>query len=32
MSCDQKVMKLLPTVEKFPMDFYEGVVFTAEIW
>ena len=24
--------EVLPTVEKFPMDFYEGVVFTAEIW
>ena len=31
MSRDQKVMKLLPPMEKYPIDFYE-VVFTAEIW
>ena len=31
MLCDQKVM-LLPPVEKCPIDFYDGVVFTAEIW
>ena len=32
MSRDQKVMKILPPMEKCPMDFYEGVAFTAEIW
>ena len=32
MSHDQKVMTLLPPMEKCPMDFYQGVVFTAQIW
>ena len=32
MSRDQKVMTLLPPMEKYPMDLYEGVVFTAQIW
>ena len=27
MSRDQKVMTLLPPIEKCPMDFYQGVVF-----
>ena len=31
MSRDQKVMKLLPPMEKCPMTFYQGVVFTAQI-
>ena len=30
MFCDQKVM-LLPPVEKCPIDFYDGVAFTAKI-
>ena len=29
---DQKVMMLLHPMEKCPMDFYQGVVFTAQIW
>ena len=29
--CDQKVMMLLIPMEKCPMDFYQGVVFTAQI-
>ena len=29
MSRDQKVMTLLPPIEKYPIDFYDGVVFTA---
>ena len=32
MSRDQKVMTLLPHLEKYTMDFYQGVVFTAQIW
>ena len=32
MSRDQKVMMLLPTMEKCPIDFYHGVTFTAQIW
>ena len=32
MSRDQKVMTLLPQMEKCPMVFYQGVVFTAYIW
>ena len=32
MSRDQKVITLLPLMEKFSMDFYQGVVFTAQIW
>ena len=32
MSRDQKVMTLLPPVEKCCMDFYQGVAFTAQIW
>ena len=28
---DQKVMMLQPPMEKCPMDFYQGVVFTAQI-
>ena len=31
-SHDQKVMMLLPPMEKCPMDFYQGVVFTVQIW
>ena len=31
MSCDQKVMTLLSSMEKCPMDFYQVVVFTAKI-
>ena len=30
-SHDQKVMTLLPPMEKFPMDFCQEVVFTAQI-
>ena len=25
-------MMLLPPMEKCPMDFYQGVVFTSQIW
>ena len=32
MSYDQKVMTSLPLMEKCPMDFYQGVAFTAQIW
>ena len=32
MSCDQKVMTLLPPMEKFPITFYHRVAFTAQIW
>ena len=32
MSRDQNVMKLLPPVENYPMDFYQGLVFIAQIW
>ena len=31
-SHDQKVMMLLPPIDKCPMDFYQGVVFTVQIW
>ena len=31
MSRDQKVMTVLPLMEMCPMDFYQGVIFTAEI-
>ena len=31
MSPDQKVMTLLPPMEKCPLDFHQGVVFTAQI-
>ena len=31
MSRDQKVMTLLPSMEKCPMDFYQGVIFNAQI-
>ena len=31
MSHDKKVMTLLPSIEKCTMDFYRGVVFTAQI-
>ena len=31
-SRDQKVTMLLLPMEKYPMYFYEGVVFTAQIW
>ena len=30
MSLDQKVMKLLPPMEKCPMDLYQGFVFTTQ--
>ena len=30
-SHDQKVMMLLPPIDKCPMDFYQGVVFTVQI-
>ena len=30
--CVQKLMTLTPTLEKCPMDFYRGVVFTAQLW
>ena len=32
MSRDQKVMTLLPPVEKCPMDLYKELVFIAQIW
>ena len=32
MSHDQKVMTLLPRMEKGPIDFYHGAAFTAQIW
>ena len=31
MSCDLNVM-LLPPMKKCPMDFYQGVSFSAQIW
>ena len=31
-SHDQKVMTLLPPMEKYPINFYHGVAFTAQIW
>ena len=31
MSCDQKVMMLLPPMEKGPIDFNHGAAFTAQI-
>ena len=31
MSRDPKLMTLSPPMEKCPMDFYQGVVFTAQI-
>ena len=31
MSRDEKVMTLLTPMKKFAMDFYQGVVFTAQI-
>ena len=31
-SCDQKVMMLLPPMEKCTINFYHGVAFTAQIW
>ena len=31
MSCDQKVKVLLPPMEKCPVNFYQVVVFTAQI-
>ena len=31
MSHDQKVTKLLPPMEKCPMDFYQSVVYTTQI-
>ena len=31
MSRPQKVMTLLIPMENYPMDFYQGVVFTAQI-
>ena len=32
MSRDQKVVTLLPKMDKYPMDFYQVVVFTTQIW
>ena len=32
MSHDQKIMTLQAQIEKCPMDFYQEVVFTAQIW
>ena len=32
LSRDQKVMTFTNPVEKYPMDFYQRVVFTAQIW
>ena len=32
MSCDQKVIALLSPMEKCPINFYDGVAFTAQIW
>ena len=32
MSRDQKVVMLLPPMEKCPINFYHGVAFTAQIW
>ena len=32
MSLDQKVMTLLTPVEKYLMEFYQGVGFTTQIW
>ena len=32
MSRDQKVITLLPKMDKYPMDFYQVVVFTTQIW
>ena len=29
---DQKVMTLVPIMEKRPMNFQQGVVFNAQIW
>ena len=31
-SRDQKVMMLLPPMEKCTINFYHGVAFTAQIW
>ena len=31
MSCDQKVMTLLPPMEMCQVDFYKGVVFAGQI-
>ena len=31
MPSDQKLMRLLPPMKKCPKDFYQGVVFTAQI-
>ena len=31
MSCEQKVMALLPPMEKCPINFYHRVAFTAQI-
>ena len=32
MPSDQKVMTLLPPMEKGAKDFYQGIVFTTQIW
>ena len=32
MSRDQKVMALLSPMEKWPINFYHGVAFTAQFW
>ena len=32
MSRDWKVMMFLPQMEKCPMDFYQGIVFTNQTW
>ena len=32
LSMSHEVMMLLPIMEKCPMDFYQEVVFTAQIW